>query len=187
MDVALSRDHWVQAALEALAEEGLAGVAVEPLARRLGATKGSFYWHFADRDGLIAATVERWEQADTTELITALGDILEPRERLVALARYAYGEAARGTDPQAGILAAAADPRVAPTLARVTRARLDFLAELYRELGLPPARARERARVAYALYLGLGALRRAAPEPGTTAPGLGAELEVVIDALLPAG
>src|SRR5262249_59889731 len=45
----LSRQAWVDAALEALGEGGLASVAVVPLAERLGATKGSFYWHFRNR------------------------------------------------------------------------------------------------------------------------------------------
>ncbi len=53
-------------ALLALARDGFAGVAVEPLARKLGATKGSFYWHFATRAELIAATLELWEQRETT-------------------------------------------------------------------------------------------------------------------------
>ena len=55
----LSTADWEAAALDALAENGLAGVAIEPLARRLGVTKGSFYWHFTDRDALLAALKER--------------------------------------------------------------------------------------------------------------------------------
>ena len=119
----LSRDDWTTAALEALAEVGLSAVAIDPLARRLGATKGSFYWHFSSRDELIAATLELWERRDTVELVAALEEIPDPQERLVALARSAYGTAARGTDPQAGVLAAASDPRVGPVLERVTVAR----------------------------------------------------------------
>ena len=46
----LSADDWAQAALEQIAEQGVAAVAVEPLARRLGVTKGSFYWHFPSRE-----------------------------------------------------------------------------------------------------------------------------------------
>ena len=42
----LSAEDWAQAALDLIAEQGVAAVAVEPLARRLGVTKGSFYWHF---------------------------------------------------------------------------------------------------------------------------------------------
>jgi AcrR family transcriptional regulator len=54
----LSKADWTEAALDALAGDGLSNVAVEPLARRLGATKGSFYWHFANRAELIAATLQ---------------------------------------------------------------------------------------------------------------------------------
>ena len=46
----LAREDWVDAALAAIAEGGVAAVAVEPIAARLGTTKGSFYWHFHDRD-----------------------------------------------------------------------------------------------------------------------------------------
>lgn len=45
----LSADDWAQAALDLIAEQGVGAVAVEPLARRLGVTKGSFYWHFLAR------------------------------------------------------------------------------------------------------------------------------------------
>ena len=123
MVMALSRDDWTRAALEALASDGLAGVAVEPLARRLGASKGSFYWHFRDRGELIAATLQLWERRDTTEVIAALEQIADPRERLQELARSAYVGAAAGNDAQSGVLAAASDLRVAPVLERVTRTR----------------------------------------------------------------
>ena len=51
----LSADDWAQAALDLIAEQGVSAVAVEPLARRLGVTKGSFYWHFPSRDALLQA------------------------------------------------------------------------------------------------------------------------------------
>ena len=98
--MALSREDWTAAALDALAEVGLSAVAIDPLARRLGATKGSFYWHFSSRDELIAATLALWERRDTVELLEELEAIADPQERLVALARGAYGTAARGTDPR---------------------------------------------------------------------------------------
>ena len=63
----LSAADWEQAALETLAENGLAAVAVESLARRLGVTKGSFYWHFPTREALIQATIERWEHDDEAQ------------------------------------------------------------------------------------------------------------------------
>ena len=48
----LSANDWAEAALSAIAARGIEGVAIEPLARELGVTKGSFYWHFANRNAL---------------------------------------------------------------------------------------------------------------------------------------
>ena len=58
----LGADDWIDAATAVLVEDGVAAVAVEPLAARLGATKGSFYHHFPNRDALITAALERWER-----------------------------------------------------------------------------------------------------------------------------
>lgn len=150
----------------------------------LGATKGSFYWHFSNRDDLIAATLALWEQRDTAEVIAAIEALPDPRKRLVGLARFAYERAERGSDAQAGVLAAAEDPRVAPVLERVTTTRLDFLTRLYTDLGLASEVARRHARLAYTVYLGIADLRRAAPTwlqpPGDE---LEDQLELTIQAL----
>jgi len=138
--MALTKADWTEAALAVLARDGLAGVAVEPLARQLGATKGSFYWHFIDRADLIRATVELWEQRETTEVIDRIQAIPDPRERLTALGAGAYASAARG-NAHAAVLAAASDPLVRVVLERVTRTELAFLEQLYRDLGVPAGRA----------------------------------------------
>src|SRR5258708_478313 len=68
----LTRDDWITAALRAIADGGLAAVGVEPLAARLGATKGSFYWHFENRDALLEAAIRRWEQETTTDVVAEI-------------------------------------------------------------------------------------------------------------------
>jgi AcrR family transcriptional regulator len=181
----LSRADWTEAALDALAREGFAAVAIDPLARRLGATKGSFYWHFEGRDDLVAAVLERWEQRDTVEVVAALERIEDPRERLVTLARVAFGQAARGADAQAGVLAAASDPRVAPVLARVTATRLAVLERLYRDAGVAAQAAARHARLTYAMYVGMGDLRRAAPSAQRDDDDdVEAEIELMVDMLV---
>ncbi|MEO6264178.1 MAG: helix-turn-helix domain-containing protein, partial [Luteimonas sp.] len=81
----LSADDWAQAALDLIAEQGVAAVAVEPLARRLGVTKGSFYWHFPSRDALLQAALERWEKVEQETVFGQLEAVPDPRERLHAL------------------------------------------------------------------------------------------------------
>src|SRR5207247_8741198 len=73
MDNRLSVSDWMRAARLALLHSGPDGVRVEPHARALGVTKGSFYWHFRDRADLLEALVGEWE-AEASLLSDALGN-----------------------------------------------------------------------------------------------------------------
>ena len=89
----LDRQAWIEGAFELLGEAGVAGVRVEPLAKRLGVTKGSFYWHFRDRQALLDAVLTHWENCETTrfiELVEAGGG--SPDERLKALFGAVLGD-----------------------------------------------------------------------------------------------
>jgi AcrR family transcriptional regulator len=66
-----SADDWVDAAYERFNAGGLGAVKVEAVARDLGTTKGSFYWHFTDRPALVRAVTERWEARETDRFIAA--------------------------------------------------------------------------------------------------------------------
>src|SRR3954470_11532193 len=58
----LDSETWIAAAFDALAEGGIDMVRVEPLAKALDISKGSFYWHFADRRALIDAMLAAWAE-----------------------------------------------------------------------------------------------------------------------------
>ncbi len=118
----LTADDWAQAALEAIAEGGLDAVAVEPLAVRLGTTKGSFYWHFANRNALIVAALEAWEREHTAAVIAGADEEAEPGQRL----RRLFGLVLPGSRDdriEMALLASARHPLVAPIMDRVTRTR----------------------------------------------------------------
>ncbi|MFG2117253.1 TetR/AcrR family transcriptional regulator [Streptomyces sp. NPDC048718] len=177
----LTADDWADAALAALGERGLAGVAVEPLAARLGATKGSFYWHFTGRDALVAAALARWEEMSTERIIAAMEAAEpDPAGRLAALLRAATASAAE--DPlEVRLLAAGDHPEVAAVLARVTERRVGYLARLFEQLGFPPAEARHRGFLSYTSYLGHAQLSHALPG---AVPLDAAYLAAVTEALL---
>src|SRR3546814_1862651 len=91
----LTADCWAEAALDAIAGGGLDAVAVEPLARRLGVTKGSFYWHFANRDALLRAALQRWEQTETDDIVARIGPESDPYVRIVKLFKSANAKLGR--------------------------------------------------------------------------------------------
>lgn len=160
----LNRQAWIHAALEAIAEGGLAAVAVVPLAKRLGATKGSFYWHFPNREALVEATLADWEQSHTAAVITEIKTASEdPLQQLRLLFKRVTELAARDRIELA-LLATADHPTVQPILDRVTRRRIDFAARLFRRLDFSHAEARRRALLAYSAYLGYAQLVHATPQ-----------------------
>ncbi len=158
-----TKDDWTAIALEAIAEGGAAAVAVEPLAARVGATKGSLYWHFPTRDALLEAALARWEREHTEGVIgfADQGATGEERLRLLFGAILA-GEHAFGIE--LALLASTADPVVSAAVSRVTERRIAYLVTQFTDLGFGRAAARRRAVFAYSAYLGQAQLMRVAPE-----------------------
>lgn len=159
----LSRDDWIRAALDALASGGVAAVRVDVLAKRLGITRGSFYWHFTDRDALLSAALEEWERTVTDEIIERLGSLSSPLERFHEIVRLAFFGPRTRNRVEPALAADAGHPLVAPVLQRATAARIDFLTGLYADLGLDPAEARRRAVITYSTFVGWLQLRRSLP------------------------
>jgi AcrR family transcriptional regulator len=161
----LTADDWTAAALDAMARGGLAAVAVEPLAVRLGATKGSFYWHFASRDALIEAAVLRWEREHTDAVIGHVDAEPDPLARL----RLLIGLVLESTvleengSIELAMLATADHPHVAPVLARVTERRVAYTAGLFAALGWPAEESRRRGLLAVTAYLGYAQMAHVAP------------------------
>ena len=149
----LSAEDWAQAALDLIAEQGVAAVAVEPLARRLGVTKGSFYWHFPSREALLQAALERWENVEQEAVFGTLERVPDPRERLRALFQMVAHEYQSHVIYSA-LLKALDHPAVQPVIDRVSKRRLDYLAASFRQAGLAREDALHRARLTYAAYVG---------------------------------
>jgi AcrR family transcriptional regulator len=162
----LTRDDWIEAATDWVAAHGVASLAVEPLARALGVTKGAFYWCFANRDELLLAVLERWEAQGTQAIIALVEQVpdtaQQARELIRIVTRTVEG---RGPDMprpvrfQFALWSAAAEPLVRPVVERTTAARVAFLAETLRRAGLDAATARDRATLGYASYVGMVMLR----------------------------
>lgn len=159
---ALSRDSWIAAAFEALMALGPEAVAVEPLARSLGATKGSFYWHFANREDLLRRALEMWERANTAEVIALIDRAADdPRTRARALIDlFTASNIRRG---ELGMFAASDHPEVSAALKRVTEARIDYVRKLLVAAGFADDVARRRALLAYSFYLGRMQLGHSVP------------------------
>lgn len=149
----LSASDWCRAALAVIGESGVDQLKVERLARELGVTKGSFYWHFANRQALITAALDLWERRATVEVIDQLRKTVDPVARLRMLFEISLRDAVDGP-LDAALAAAVNDPVVGVTVRSVTRRRIEFLEQLFTDMALSVSEAGIRARIAYSAYVG---------------------------------
>jgi AcrR family transcriptional regulator len=152
----LSRNEWIGGAFEALTEGGIDALRVEPLAKRLGVTKGSFYHHFENRRALHLAMLVEWERRGTAQIIDGVEEVAsDPIDQLRALANATFGIDPVGDAIETNIRSwAATDQVVAAAVSRVDDRRLGFVAGLLREAGMSKALAERRARLMYRVLIG---------------------------------
>jgi AcrR family transcriptional regulator len=158
----LQPEDWIQAAKTRLAREGIDAVRIEVLCRDLGVSKGSFYWHFRDREDLLHALLSQWEKAEEDWFKEA-----QSHERSAA-ARWARlverGSQKERIRLEAAIRAwARQDDRVAKRVAGVERNQREHIAGVLREIGFTRRIAVEWSETALLLYLGW--LDRATRDP----------------------
>jgi len=149
----LSRDDWISGAWDMLGENGLDGVRVEPLARRLGVTKGSFYWHFKDRQQLVEALLDRWFAIWDDQMSPAMEDAADPADRIWALFESVVGRVTRGQTVSLRMLSHS-NPDVADRIEERDAQRLSFLKAQLIALGFSADEARVRGQVYQTIMTG---------------------------------
>jgi AcrR family transcriptional regulator len=159
----LSVGDWVQAGFEVIADEGLKALTIDRLCRRVGATKGSFYWHFADMSGYRAALIDAWGTLRDAERghLEDQAD-LAPRERLLAMMTALVS-------PRHWMLERAmrewarSEPTVAAAVAQSDRRVLAAVRRAFTDAGFDTDEAEVRADATFAAGLGFLHLSGAQP------------------------
>jgi AcrR family transcriptional regulator len=157
----LGREDWVKAGLAVLGQSGIEAVRVEPLAKLMKVTKGSFYWHFKDRNDLLGAILEEWVRLDTSSIIERVDRIdADPKTKLLQLFELAIEDdgivpgLVDGSIENAIRAWAKNDPKVTAVLTEVDRQRLEYTKNLFLQIGFSPTEALARARLAYYSLIG---------------------------------
>jgi AcrR family transcriptional regulator len=149
------RARWIDEGLNALAAGGPDAVRVEPLARRLGVTKGGFYGQFGDRRALLEEMLDTWERTMVDEVIERVEEEgHDPKARLQRL----FAIATSGPGLLKAELAirdwARRDKAVARRVKRVDNRRMDYMRSLFVPLCHDVDEAEARCLLAFSLFIG---------------------------------
>lgn len=148
----LSAKDWLDQGLKALAESGFTALKAEPLAKIMGVSRGSFYWHFADVEAFHRAILRHWRDVAAERIIAGVEASAGEGDPLQLLLRRVFGE--RLALESAVRSWAAVDRAAKSAVQAIDRRRLSYVESLLRASGLPADVARARAQILYWAFLG---------------------------------
>lgn len=157
----LCAQDWLDRGLKTLATQGHSGLKADPLAKAMGVSRGSFYWHFADIDAFHAAILKAWREVAAEAIIANIEAASAGDEPLAVLLRRVFSEKLsleRAVRNWAAFNAAARG-----AVQAIDRRRLDYVEGLIRARGVAPATAQARAQILYWAFLGYALSERPLP------------------------
>ena len=148
----LTAQDWIELALVTLAREGFSALKADVLARKLGVSRGSFYWHFAELGTFHARVIAHWRMIATEAIIADLERYHSPEQRIDVLLRNAFGHSALLEVRMRSW--AESNPAAARVLRAIDRRRKAYIQRMLVGAGIAPALAATRAQILYWTYLG---------------------------------
>ena len=148
-----SKKSWLDAALQALASGGIDQVRVESLAKKLGVTKGSFYWHFKDREQFLDELLNFWAEESTQVVIANPNYPTDSKARVRAVAADIVRHDLGKLDPHIRSWTQY-DKRRARVVAKIDKVRFEFLRDLFLAAGFSIIGSDLRAQSPYRYVLG---------------------------------
>jgi AcrR family transcriptional regulator len=155
----LQRFDWLLKALEIFVAEGIDAVRITRLAEDLGVTRGSFYWHFKNREDLIDALVSYWKDKNTAAITQSVNQATS-----LAAGIFSFFETCIDSahfDPRLDLALrewARRSTKVRKLVDREDQARIDALCGFYDRFDYAMPDALIRARVLYYSQIGFYAL-----------------------------
>ena len=152
MNERLTQLDWLDHGLKVLATKGSGSLKVDPLAKSLKVSRGSFYWHFQDISQFHSALIARWRERTTDEVITVVDRDIDGDNRLRRLMRTSM----TGNEKlERGIRSWATQNTIAAKeVASVDKVRVDYLRALLKTAGLSSKQSSARATFIYWAYIG---------------------------------
>jgi AcrR family transcriptional regulator len=149
----LDRDAWLKKALDILFAHGISQVKIEVIARKLKLTKGSFYWHFRNRDDLLRSMVEWWRENQLRFISGLTHSHADPQGIIRAVITFTQHTEDSNHDIAMREFARF-NKQAARAVAEVDQLRVSYLAEMFLAAGFDALEASLRARTLYFYQVG---------------------------------
>ena len=155
-NVKVTRDEWLETAMDVLVSQGVEQVKVQPIGERLGVSRSSFYWYFKSRQHLLDTLLERWERKNTGAIVTQCELPAQTITEAVCNLFRCFVDA--GIFDHRLDFAVREWSRRSGTVRRILddsdQARLEAIAQMFARHGYDDQDSKTRARILYYMQIG---------------------------------
>lgn len=162
-----TKEDWIKVGFDILINEGINGVRIEVMARKLGVTKGGFYGYFPNRDTFLQAMLEDWEVSHSSEIFDYVNNLTGNLSVKLQKLLYMVDDANYDAIELSMYSWASHDPRAKKVIMRVVNERLKWLANLFLEGGFTEDEGEKRAHIVHQFMAGSRLFRPLLPISGS--------------------
>jgi AcrR family transcriptional regulator len=142
-----TREKWLQKSLDAISGKDFGNIIIDNIVKSLGVTKGSFYWHFKDRNDFLERLVTLWDDKYTKIVMHHIDGIkTEAPERLLELMLYITRNRLAAYDAAITALAYN-EPQISSHVEKVFKSRIEYVANILAEMGYKGVDLEMRSRM----------------------------------------
>lgn len=155
----LNKSNWIDTSISTLLDEGIDAVQITRIARKLGVSRGSFYWHFEDRPALLKAMIDVWRERNSDSVMHALADVKSLSEGVLGFFSLWVDSNRFSPELEQSVRDwARLDKAIMAAVHEEDFQRILHLANLFKCFGFAPDEASVRARILYFAQIGYYAM-----------------------------
>ncbi len=178
--IVAEKADWIKLGFKLFADKGEAGIIVDKMADKLKCNRSSFYWHFSSREEFINRIVDHWVDTDTRQIIQLTNKEGTAQEKLKKLLEVTFRK-----DPFIDFVFylkryARKKKSIQNIIDDIDQQRIQYTAELFRELGMDKEDALIKANVTYKYLIGYHEMIRYKPQAADYAEKVYAELKGIL-------
>ncbi|MBT8408761.1 MAG: TetR/AcrR family transcriptional regulator [Alphaproteobacteria bacterium] len=155
-NVKVTRQDWMNVALDTLVSDGIERVKVLSLAGRMGVSRSSFYWYFKSRQELLDALLDAWLASNTQAIVKHAAQPAATITQGVLNLFACFTDASAFNNKLDFAIRdwARRSGKVRRVLERSDEQRIEAIAQLFRRFDYGSTESLIRARVLYYMQIG---------------------------------
>ena len=139
----VTKEDWIILGYKRFSENGIAGIVIEQMAKKLEVNKSSFYWYFSTKKIFVQEIINFWENENTLDIINHVNSAKSPRSRFENIDFIFYLKKYAKSNKELNNL-----------IINIDNQRMQYTADLLQQLGISENESKVKSSIFYKYLIG---------------------------------